>query len=239
MFDPKPACRALFGAWWTASASSLAIAAHHFRPEPELIGWSTARWAEVLTRVWGVQVRTHGRDGIQSLGAAVYAANHQSFVDIAALYRALPVYPGFVAKEELARVPFLGPLMRRGDHIFIARTQRDKAARALVQAARRIRAGRSVVIFPEGTRSAAGTLGPYKEGAFRLAKQAKVPLVPVGIVGSAAVLPRGDWRVQRGDIDVHIGAPIPASTVKAASPAELAAMLRERTLALTGFVNAA
>src|SRR5258706_10316123 len=115
-------------------------------------------------------------------------ANHQSQVCVAAFISSLPMVPGFLAKAELRNVPIFGRAMERGGHVFVDRGQHARAVAAIAAAAADIRKGGSIVIFPEGTRSSRREVLPFKKGGFHLASRARVPVVPIGIRGTAAIL---------------------------------------------------
>lgn len=147
------------------------------------------------------------REGRQPV---IFIANHASHFDPPLLISTLPSHPVFIAKRELARVPFLGWVIWLAGFIFIDRGNRAQAQASLAAAAQRIHDGQSVVVFPEGTRSVDGTLLPFKPGSFKLAVEAGVPLVPLAIHGGARVLPKGDWRVAGGPYRMVVGAPLPS-----------------------------
>jgi 1-acyl-sn-glycerol-3-phosphate acyltransferase len=139
---------------------------------------------------------------------AVFIGNHASLFDPPLMISTLPCQPVFMAKRELARVPFLGWVMWLAGFIFIDRGRRGAARRSLKKAAARIRAGQSIVAFPEGTRSRDGHLLPFKKGPFLLAMEASVPVVPFAIQGGPEILPKGTWRVQAGPYLIRVGAPL-------------------------------
>lgn len=139
---------------------------------------------------------------------AIFIGNHTSLFDPPLMISTLPCRPVFMAKRELARVPFLGWVIWLADFIFIDRGHRGAARRSLKQAALRIRAGQSIVAFPEGTRSRDGHLLPFKKGPFLLALEAGVPLVPFAIQGGPEILPKGTWRVHGGPYLIRVGAPL-------------------------------
>jgi 1-acyl-sn-glycerol-3-phosphate acyltransferase len=145
------------------------------------------------------------RDGTRP---AIFIGNHASLFDPPLMISTLPCRPVFMAKRELARVPFLGWVIWLADFIFIDRGHRGAARRSLKQAALRIRAGQSIVAFPEGTRSRDGHLLPFKKGPFLLALEAGVPLVPFAIHGGVEILPKGTWRVHGGPYLIRVGAPL-------------------------------
>ena len=166
------------------------------------------RWAKTVNWVCGIRVRIDGLDRPLDAPAYVVVANHTSHSDLLALYAAVPVDMRPVAKRELGRIPIFGWVLRAGVAIMIDRGDRQQAQASIERAARTIRAGRSVLMFPEGTRTPPGELGPLKKGPFHLALEAGVPMLPVGIVGSGDILMPGQLRVRSGVISVHVGKPI-------------------------------
>jgi 1-acyl-sn-glycerol-3-phosphate acyltransferase len=135
-------------------------------------------------------------------------ANHQSNFDIPVLLGRLPVQFRWLAKQELFRIPIFGRGMRGCGYISIDRTNRKLAFESLNEAARKIREGVSVMIFPEGTRSADGRIRPFKKGGFVLSVDAGVPIVPIVIHGTRAIMPKGSLMVRSQDIRMEILAPI-------------------------------
>ena len=171
--------------------------------------WATRKWAEGMARGWGMKVNAHGVDRIDPNGTYVFMANHLSHVDIVALFVALPMNVGFLAKKELRRVPFLGQAMVAGGHVFIDRGRRDRAVQALDDAAEQVAAGASIVVFPEGTRGGEERVQPFKKGGFHLARKTNVSIVPIGIRGTYGIMTRDELVIHPGSVDVHIGDPVP------------------------------
>jgi 1-acyl-sn-glycerol-3-phosphate acyltransferase len=135
--------------------------------------------------------------------------NHQSNIDIPVLILGLRAFQlRWLAKKELLWVPLFGWAMWAAKHITVKRTDRSAALQSLKKAERRIASGISLVFFPEGTRSPDGRLLPFKRGGFWLALQTQTPVVPITIAGSGALLPKGDWRIRRGEIDITVGEPL-------------------------------
>jgi 1-acyl-sn-glycerol-3-phosphate acyltransferase len=184
-------------------------------------------WARVSLRLAGVRLEVEGGGGLRDGEAVVYMPNHQSNADILALFAGLPGQFRWLAKEELFRIPLFGYAMHRTGYIPIDRSDRRKAMQSMVEAARRIAEGASVVVFPEGTRSPDGHLLPFKKGGFLLAIEAQAPIVPVAIHGSRAVVPKGRWSLRGGTIRVSIFPPVPTAGLSAA--ARDALMERVRT----------
>ncbi|MCA9526655.1 MAG: 1-acyl-sn-glycerol-3-phosphate acyltransferase [Myxococcales bacterium] len=143
----------------------------------------------------------------------VYMSNHQSLLDIPVLAAALPAQSlRFVAKAELFRIPVFGKAMRSADIVELDRGDHARARASLDRAAALMASGISVWIAPEGTRSPDGRLAPLKKGGFHLALAAGVPIVPVALNGTGAVLRKNSLDMRRGcPVQVRIGAPIPVA----------------------------
>jgi len=171
-------------------------------------------WANGVTRIAGIELEVFGAEHMAQDGCYVVMANHASWADIPVLFAALPVIPGFLAKRELLRVPFLATALRVGGHVVVDRGDRDNARRIIRSAAEQVRSdGKTVLIFPEGTRQSADEIGRFKTGGFHLAKAAKVPILPVGLRGTRAISPRESALFRAGKAEVHIGAPVSAAEV--------------------------
>jgi 1-acyl-sn-glycerol-3-phosphate acyltransferase len=165
-------------------------------------------WAAALLRASGARVHYHGLERARGTVPCLFVANHQSSVDIWALLRVLPSRARFVAKQELFRIPLFGWILAATGFVPIDRGNRSEAIRSLDRAALAIGRGRSLVLFPEGTRSRDGRLQPFKKGAFHLALRSGAPIVPVAIAGSFEVMPRSAFPVRPGRVDVWFEPPI-------------------------------
>ena len=166
-------------------------------------------WAWAILRVGGVSVKVRGLDQLRSRQPYVFMVNHQSNIDIPALVQALPAFQlRWIAKRELLWVPFFGWAMWAAKHIVIDRSDRSDALAVLTKARQQIDQGISIVVFPEGTRSTDGSLLPFKRGGFLLAVKTRMPIVPVAIRGTGRILPKGSWRIARGEIEITVGSPI-------------------------------
>jgi 1-acyl-sn-glycerol-3-phosphate acyltransferase len=141
-------------------------------------------------------------------GPLVFASNHESALDIWVLFKVLPRGFRFVAKAELFRLPIFGAYLRLGGHIPVDRGNHARAVESLRQAGEAVRAGTSLVVFPEGTRSKDGRIQPFKKGPFVVAMEAGVPVVPVAISGSGRVTPSKTISVVPGTIRVAVGDPV-------------------------------
>lgn len=172
--------------------------------------WTAPReWCRSLLRGGGVTVDFEGLEHLDPPRPAVLVANHESWYDVFALAGHLPVDYRFVGKKELTRVPFFGPAWLACGHIPIDRSNRRAAIESLRLAGEKIRRENAVVVmFPEGTRSADGVLLPFKKGAFVLALELGVPVIPVGVSGGRDRMPKGAFLVKPGRMTVRIGPPI-------------------------------
>ena len=165
-------------------------------------------WGPLNYRAAGARVQFEGLEIAHAHAPCIYVSNHQSNIDIFALIAVLPKHTRFVAKQSLFKVPILGWALRVSDFIPIDRSNRARAIRSLDQAAAKIRGGRSVVMFAEGTRSAGDTLAPFKKGPFHLALAARVPIIPVAISGSGTVMPPRGLNARPGPVRVRFCDPI-------------------------------
>jgi 1-acyl-sn-glycerol-3-phosphate acyltransferase len=170
-------------------------------------------------------------------GPAVFVSNHVSFVDIWVLAGFLPGTVRFLAKRELLHVPIFGWALRSAGHIPIDRQNRRAAVDACGEAGTLIREGTSAIVFGEGTRSRTGELLPLKKGAFVLAIQAGVPVVPVFLDGTYAVLPKGTILLRRRPITMSIGFPMSTAGLTYADRDALRARCRRALVALRDHVD--
>jgi 1-acyl-sn-glycerol-3-phosphate acyltransferase len=178
---------------------------------PHLVG---RFWAKSILWVSRVKVSVQGLENIDPNAAYVYMANHQSMYDILTLLGYLRVQFRWVAKMELFRIPVFGYSMARVGYISIDRSNRKSAIESLREAAQKIAQGVSVMVFPEGTRSQDGQIGPFKKGGFYLATDSERPVVPVVIWGTHHIMPRGKLRIRPGPVVLSINQPIETASYK-------------------------
>jgi len=200
--------------------------------------WGTNDWSRNLLAAAGTKVRAEGLEQIPRDRPVVYASNHSSMFDIWALAATLPGSVRFVAKEELTRVPLLGPAMLAAGHISIDRGRKKQAFEAYARAAQTIRSGFSAVVFPEGTRSRTGELLPFKNAPFGLAIAAQVPIVPVYVHNTFEILPKGGFRLHPRPILIRIGEPIPTEGLTPEDRERLRDRVRAAILDLRARVDA-
>ncbi len=168
-------------------------------------------WSWSVLKIIGVRLTVRGLDRLDPKRPYIFMANHQSNIDMPVLVESLPDYQiRWVAKKQLLFIPVFGWALWASKHIIVDRARPSQAMTSLRKAKRMIEGGISVAFFPEGTRSRGGDLRPFKRGGFLLAVKTKTPIVPVTIKGSRAVLPKGDWRVKKGEVEVIVNDPIPS-----------------------------
>jgi len=168
-------------------------------------------WSKAILWVCGVRVQINGVDQVKEGVPSIYMVNHQSIFDIFTLLACLPVDFKFLLKQELMKVPFFGAAMKRAGYISIDRRNPRKAVKSMNEAAEKIKNGASVLIFPEGTRGKDGVLQTFKSGGFHLALKSGTDIIPVAIVDSHLIVPKGSFRIKKGNILMNIGRSIPTS----------------------------
>ena len=165
-------------------------------------------WGASIFRICGVQVQTEGEEKLDRESSYVVMSNHCSLFDIPTVLTSLPFPFRMLAKASLFRIPFMGWYMSRVGYIPVKRDDPKRARESIENAASRVASGLSVLIFPEGTRSVEGEVARFKRGGVNLAHTAAVSVVPVAIINSGRLLPRGSWHADPGVITMRIGDPI-------------------------------
>ncbi len=196
---------------------------------------SRGRWQHGCARVWSrlilwtgrIRVDVKGVENLDPKQTVIFCSNHPSAMDIPILFVSLTVQFRFLAKRSLFHLPFLGWHLRRSGHIPVDRGSPRKAARGFEQAAKRIREGRSVVMFPEGSRSRVPGMLPFKNGSFYLAILAGAPIVPITLNGSREVLKPDSLHVRAGRVEVIIHKPVSTEGLQAGDVARLSEKVRE------------
>lgn len=165
-------------------------------------------WAPALLKITGSSIEVFDRDKVDFSKPNFFIFNHQSTLDIALTLHVLPVPFHYIAKRSLLYVPVLGWYLWAVGTVLIERGRTEKAIKILKRAGELIRNGRNIVAFPEGTRSSDGSILPFKKGAFVVAIEAGVPIIPVTIEGTHNVMPKNTFRIRPEPIKVKFGDPI-------------------------------
>jgi len=165
-------------------------------------------WAPQVLWLGGVRLTVKGLENTDRAQSYIVVANHASQIDIPLMFAALPFPIRFLAKRSLFYIPVFGWSLALARFIPVDRGSSRKARRSIDRAARRVARGRSLVVFPEGTRSVDGALQRFKSGAFVMGVKSGVPILPLAIRGSFAVVPKSTLAVAPGPVEIVIGRPI-------------------------------
>jgi 1-acyl-sn-glycerol-3-phosphate acyltransferase len=164
--------------------------------------------ARAVVRIAGIRVRREGLENIDTQATYIYMCNHVSNIDPPAVVPALPRRTSVLVKKELFKVPILGKAMRMASLVPVDRTNRDAAIRSLSAAGDVMRSGLNMTVFPEGTRSREGKLLPFKKGPFYLAMESGIPVVPMTILNSFELMPKGQNYALPGEVRVVFHPPL-------------------------------
>jgi len=202
-------------------------------PFPPMARIVPRNWARTVLALCGVRARCELETPLPE-GPVVFVSNHQSLFDILALFAALSPHRDFVfvAKKSIFSYPFLGWFISAAGYIPVDRSNREAAIRSLEKAGERIREGKSVMVFAEGTRSPDGRVWPFKKGAFHVALQAGVPIVPVAIEGALQVCPKRRWYVCPNTIRIVTGPSIDVAGVAESQRDDLIRQVRSEVIRL-------
>src|ERR1041385_6026452 len=170
--------------------------------------------AEAWLRLSGVRVNVSGLDLLDPKRTYVFVSNHRSYLDTAAMFIYTGRRIGLLAKKELLKVPVLGVGMGFVNVMAIDRTKRENAIRTTEAAAKRIQSGVSFAVFVEGTRAKPGELLPFKKGAFYMARQAGVPVVPVAIRNSDVLMGKGTGEARAGTLEMVLLPPVETAGIE-------------------------
>jgi 1-acyl-sn-glycerol-3-phosphate acyltransferase len=218
--------------WWSLFVAAMLLLI--FAPPVLLVAWLTRNhelvypWAFFGARNWlrlsGMKVRVQGKQHVAPKQTYVFISNHRSYLDTATLFVYAGPRIGLLAKKELLKVPILGYGMGYVNVMAIDRSNRERAIQTTEAATSRIRSGRSFGVFAEGTRARPGDFLPFKKGAFYMAAQAGVPIVPVAIKNTDYLMGKGTGEARSGIIEMVILPPV--STAGVASDDEVKLLLQ-------------
>jgi len=185
-----------------------------------------ARWSRINSYMTPMCVSVVGKEYIDPTQSYVIVSNHQSHYDVFVLYGWLGIDFKWVMKQELRKVPALGIACEKLDHIYIDRSDKKTALKSLNEAKRIIRNGTSVIFFPEGTRSKTVLMGDFKKGAFVMALDLGIPILPITITGTKNILPPGTVNLMPGRAKMTIHKPIPVDRYSLDTIGDLMAEVR-------------
>lgn len=210
----------------TAFMATFAVLLRFVSPGEEKVHLVANIWARMLLWLTGVKVDIEGEENVSPDKPQIFMANHQSDYDILIVLAHIPGQFRWIAKKELFRIPIFGKAMRNAGYIEIDRQHHENAMKSLEEAAQKIREGKSVVTFPEGTRSRDGKIKQFKQGMFYLAIQSGAPIVPISIIGADKIMPKRTLMIKPGRIKMVIDKPIDVSPYTVETRAELIDLVR-------------
>ncbi len=181
-------------------------------------------WGKLICWIFFIRVKTNGFDHLDKNQSYVFVSNHQSMFDIFVVYGWIPFIFKWVMKYELKKIPLVGPACVSAGHIFIDRSNPIAAKNSLLKAGEQLTKGNSVVIFPEGTRTKTGRVNKFKRGAFLLAMELRLPIVPITIKGGFERLKMRSLMVNPGTIIMTVHQPIDVTQY---GPDESSALVRD------------
>jgi len=231
-----PLLRSLL-AWTAASIATVlygvpAIFAAFVPPRGDWFLLFARGWARTILLLCGIRARVIHAERLTGARSVIVAANHESFVDILVLLARLPMQVRFLAKRGVFAVPILGWSIRAAGFIPVDRGDRTRGAATMEAALARLKKGRSLVVFPEETRTRTGELSEFKKGAALLAIRSGLPILPVGIAGTRRVLAAGRWLMRPGPVVVAIGDPIEVAGRDRKERGEVTGLLRDAVAGL-------
>lgn len=166
-------------------------------------------WSRSMVRLLLVSMDVSGQEHIVPGQSYVFVSNHQSFLDVFAIYGWLPVNFKWLMKKELRKIPFVGFACKVAGHIFVDRSNPVAALQSIKAIESELQNGVCTVIFPEGTRSRNGEIGRFKRGAFQVAWDLHLPVIPISLTGCYEAMPKGTYYVHtHSHIHMHIGKPV-------------------------------
>ena len=197
----------------TTILGSFGVLISFFEPNKgRMLGFCANLWAKLILFFGGIKYSVKGLENLDRNGAYIFAGNHASGFDILLAFATLPYWIVSIAKIELKSIFVLGWVMTAAGHIFVDRGRGEKAVKSLEIAKNSLlKTPRSVLLFPEGTRTLDGNLGLFKKGGLMLSLDTGIPIVPVAFSGTFQMLEKGSWSIRNKPIEMRIGKPISPS----------------------------
>ena len=219
---------------WTSFFGLLGIFASIFESNKgKTLGHCARLWGKFILFFTGVRYSVKGLDNLDPKGPYIFACNHASGYDVPLAFAGLPYWLISIAKIELKSVFILGWVMKTAGHIFVDRKRSENAIASLEKSKKSlINNPRSILLFPEGTRTMDGELGFFKRGGLMLSMDTGIPIVPIGLVGTFEMLKKGTWSFKNQPLEIRIGNPIHPKTFSNDSKNSLAKYVKSQVQAL-------
>jgi len=221
---------------YTIVLGTTSIVSSLFDPRGHFAHKCARAWSWLILKTTGVRVAVEGLDRIEPGKTYIFVSNHQSIYDIPVIFASLPYQLRIIAKASLAHFPVLGWHLKRGGHLFVDRRNPDRSGilkrwRALVSD------GLSLIIFAEGTRSGDGQVARFKGGSFMLAIEAALPIVPLAVINTRAVMPKGRLRTEPADVRLVVHSPIQPPALEAPTATDAKALADRVHAVVAGTVD--
>jgi 1-acyl-sn-glycerol-3-phosphate acyltransferase len=171
-------------------------------------------WSRATCAITLCPVKITGRKKLNKKQSYVFVSNHQSAYDIFLIYGYLGQPIKWVMKQSLRKIPLVGFACEKAGFIFVDNSTPQAAARTINEAEQRLKNGASIAIFPEGSRTKTGKINPFKKGAYQMALNLQLPVVPVTINGSYEVMPRHSYLIYPHKMELIIHEPIPTDSIR-------------------------
>ena len=195
--------------FWTILLAGGGTILSIFEWRGKILGRVAHIWSKLILASAGVKYSVKGLDQLDLNLNYIFVGNHESAFDIPLAWAGIKHHLVSISKIELKWIPIFGWAMQAAKHIFVDRSNRLKAIKSLQNAAESIKKNpRSVMLFPEGTRSKDGKIHQFKKGGLLLAIESQLPVVPMALCGTNDVLVAGTWKLRPIPIELHIGKPI-------------------------------
>jgi 1-acyl-sn-glycerol-3-phosphate acyltransferase len=213
---------------WTTLLGFIGIVVSVFEPRRgRTLGYCANLWAKLILFFGGVSYSVKGLEFLKPNGSYIFAGNHASGFDILLAFAGLPYWVVSIAKIELKSIPVLGWVMRAAGHIFVDRGCQEQSLKSLNIARQSLKImPRSVLLFPEGTRTKDGSLGEFKRGGLTLGIETEISIVPVAFVNTFEMLEKGSWKMKNHPIELRLSKPIPPGTYSNETRRQLATHVR-------------
>ena len=218
---------------WTLLFASLGIIGSLFEWRGRFLGWVAQTWSKTLLAIGGIKYSIIGLERLDLNSHYVFVANHESALDIPLVFAGLPFHLVAISKIELKWIPIFGWAMMAGGHFFVDRRNFTRALKSLEKAKLSMAKNpRSVIIYPEGTRSLDGKVKPFKKGGLVMAMQMGVPVVPIALCGTGNVLKKKGLALNRQAIELRIGNPIETQNLSTDNRNQFVEDVRQEVIAL-------
>jgi 1-acyl-sn-glycerol-3-phosphate acyltransferase len=209
---------------YTIVLGTMSVLSSLFDRRGRFAHWCARTWSRLILVTTGVRVDVHLRAALSPEASYIFASNHQSIYDIPIIFASVPRQLRIVAKASLGKFPFLGWHLRWTGHLLVDRERPGPAI--LKKMAHLVHDGASLIVFPEGTRSADGQVALFKGGLFLLAIDSGLPIVPVSVAHSRHVMRKGRLMTCPGDVTLTVHEPIPTSHLSRGDARALAEQVR-------------